>query len=63
MGREAIYRWPRASAQRALLHQRNERWRDPSLSVTVVLKTMAGEMKQDEHQHQNADHGEENLDS
>lgn len=32
-------------------------------SVTVTLKTMAGEVQHDENQHQHPDHGEEDLDS
>ncbi len=34
----------------------------PCRSVTVALKTMAGEVQHDEHQHQHADRGEEDLD-
>ncbi len=34
-----------------------------TVSVTVALKTMAGEVQHDEHQHQHTDHGEEYLDS
>jgi hypothetical protein len=30
--------------------------------MTVVLKTMAGELSHDEHEHQHPDHGQENLD-
>ncbi len=35
----------------------------PTRSVTVTLKTVAGEVQHDEHQHQHTDHGEEELDS
>ncbi len=35
----------------------------PCRSVAVALKTMAGEVQNDEHQHQHTDHGEEDLDS
>jgi hypothetical protein len=31
--------------------------------VTVALKTMAGEMQRDEHQHQHTDDSEEDFDS
>lgn len=32
-------------------------------SVTVALKTVAGEVQHDEHQHKNTDEGEEELDA
>jgi hypothetical protein len=35
----------------------------PAGSVTVAPKTMAGEVKHDEHQYEHTDHGEEYLDS